>query len=321
MVDIMTKKTVYLVSFLMIVVLVLGFVFLKDILLEKSNKLTVEVYYKNNLSKNLEYETRFVSNTQPYIIFNDVFSLLLSKPKDVELSKASNEHIVLERLNYIENRKILEFYFSKDYYNMPNIEEIFFRTALVWTFTSLEDLVEEILFYVDEEPLKLNNNNSQEIFGRDNMLINPILSPDKSKVKEVTLYFANAKKTKLVAEHRNININPDNPIEKYIVEELIDGPWNIDLQVIIPKETKIRGVEVDKGVCYINVSSDFLDKLVADSKLERMAIFSIVNSLTVLPEINSVQFLVESEKIQIERGFLDLSLPIERNEDIIIASE
>ena len=50
---------------------------------------------------------------------------------------------------------------------------------------------------------------------------------------------------------------------------------------------------------------------------QKFALYSIVNSLTELDNINKVQFLIESEKTNQPAWIFDLSKPIERNEEII----
>ena len=95
------------------------------------------------------------------------------------------------------------------------------------------------------------------------------------------------------------------------------GPENNNLEAIAPKETKIYDIKTDKDICYISLSDDFLNINKLDLDDQKFAVYGIVNSLTELENINKVQFLIETEKIDKKNLIFDLTKPFERNEKII----
>jgi len=50
---------------------------------------------------------------------------------------------------------------------------------------------------------------------------------------------------------------------------------------------------------------------------ETMTIYSVVNTLTESANVTAVVFMVEGEELESLAGHMDLTGPIERNEDII----
>ena len=90
-----------------------------------------------------------------------------------------------------------------------------------------------------------------------------------------------------VSRHYSSNV----PLEKAIVEWLIKGPTNSDAQATISPSTKILGVSIVEGVCYVNLDSAFLKTPTGINS--NVVLYAIVNSLTELDNINKVQILVD----------------------------
>jgi germination protein M len=116
----------------------------------------------------------------------------------------------------------------------------------------------------------------------------------------IQLYFGDEAQNKLVLEVRYIPVEQlkgtANDIAKVIVDELIKGPAQSGLCETIPKETKLLGkVDVFSGVATVNFSKEFVEKHPGGKAKEQLTIYSIVNSLTELKEINKVKFKVEGK--------------------------
>lgn len=79
------------------------------------------------------------------------------------------------------------------------------------------------------------------------------------------------------------------------INELLKGPMDIDNMTIdIPPETKLLGIQMDKGVTYINFSKEF--KALANSEeSEDMVLRAIKLVAMQYPEIDEVEILVEGK--------------------------
>lgn len=137
--------------------------------------------------------------------------------------------------------------------------------------------------------------------------------PDKIRTK-VKLYFI--LNSELVEEERTI-ITKDMHIESEIIQELIKGPRNKTLISPIPKNTQVISAETIDGVCYLNLSKEFIKNSKWDTLGEPLIIWAIVNSLSQLDYVQRVQFLIEGKKV----GFIgeDYSFedPFIPNEELI----
>lgn len=122
--------------------------------------------------------------------------------------------------------------------------------------------------------------------------------------KRVKLYFY-SELGMLSEEWRSVKITDTAPIAEYLIAELIKGPKEEGYQRAISSETKLISVEVTEGIAYVNLQKNFIEKNKGDSRKEWAAVYSIVNTLLDLSEIDGVQFLFDGKK---DQGFESIDL-------------
>lgn len=306
-----------LVVIILICVAVFCSLFIFSIVNRKTiDRVKIEAYFPNLVENLIEREYRSISDSDNKKILSDAINILYEGPKSKNLSAfpITNLKVIDIELN---DDKSAQINFSNEYNNLNAQDELFFRGSLVWTLTSL-DFVDNVIIFVDSQPLKKSDGSFMGGLNRTNVVINPQISDEKTDLYLVKLYFRD--KNKLSCEERMININPNQPLERYVLEQIISGPINSDLSATVPPETKIHDIKTDEGICYVSLSGEFANKN-NDSESQKFALYSIVNSLTELENINKVQFLIESEKTNQPAWIFDLNKPIERNEKIIKREE
>ena len=87
----------------------------------------------------------------------------------------------------------------------------------------------------------------------------------------------------------------------------------------MPSETKIRDIKTADGICYVDFDSVLTDEILPVSPA--VTVYSIVNSLCELSNVNKVQISVKSSTNIIFGDTIDLSQPLERSLDIIETSK
>ena len=122
------------------------------------------------------------------------------------------------------------------------------------------------------------------------------ISDEQSRETIVSLYFADKENDLLKPEARLVNVkdlikSPYNTL----VELLISGPKNDKLKVVIPENTKLLNASLDKECLTLDFSSEILNYNKDDSMLKNNLIYSIVNTVTELNEVNKVKFLVNGQ--------------------------
>ena len=288
----------------------------------------VNIYFINHDGNSLEAERRYVKKGDINSEVSWVLAELISGPTNPNLSRVmpahdwgSEEYSFGARINMAmraenTNVGIVEIFFSEEYHELSMAEELLLRSALVYSFTELE-FVEAVKIYVNDEELRRNNNELMGAMNRDNLYVNTVLSREQS-FRTITLYFPNESKTHLLREEREVEIS-NRQIEDIIVEELIKGPNTLGLIAVIPSDTQVNDITIYERVFYVDLNSAFLSRIAADSKVFDLAIYSIVNSLTEISEINlrRVQFYIDSQIQEGVTGGIDITKIIERNEELI----
>lgn len=204
---------------------------------------------------------------------------------------------------------------SKEYYQNKDVDELLARIAIVNTLSEIEG-IENVIIKVDSKAL-VSTTTGEEIgkISRNDVAYGP---QDRVVAKEETIviYFPDESEEYLVAESREIEVQASLSIEKLILSELMKGPDDSSLVQIIPSDVKVIGTETKDGVCFVNLSGDFVDKAANTPAAATMALYSIVNSLTELDTIDSVQILIDG-KTGVEFGTYVLDVPLEKNTSLI----
>jgi len=272
--------------------------------------------YRVSDSGGLRPETQYIPNDSNNDQVRELLTLFLEPPGDKSLTSPVTGDIEIVS-GQIVNDTVLEIEFSPGYKQMQPLDELLFRSALVWTMTGL-DFIKGVHFYIGNDELLASDGKPFGIMGRSTILVSPVISPEKTSSQFIKLYFADNASMLLVSEMRLVDVSGGEPIEKDIVGQLIAGTKQKLLNSLIPPGTKLLGVETENGVCYVNLSTEFISDQTGNQERARLSVFSIVDSLTEIPDIRQVQFLIDSEKIAGFSGGMDISGPIDRNTMIIL---
>lgn len=138
----------------------------------------------------------------------------------------------------------------------------------------------------------------------------------------VNLYFGSGDNTKLMLEVRYIDKNAGTKgtasLATAIVNELISGPTEKDLKATIPEGTKLAGpISISSGTATVNLTKEFVDKHPGGAAASKMTIYSIVNSLTELSDIQRVKFLVNGKTVTDFKGAYQFDAPFPRTASLI----
>lgn len=230
-----------------------------------------------------------------------------------------NSHSVLPKEVEVEEFKLnngyLDIYFNSAYTKMSKSTEVLVRAAIVQTLVQVEN-VNFVSFYVDGQALADSDGNAIGMMRAEDFVQSTGSSIDSYQTTDLTLYFAN-KDGKLLSTSRKTDVryNVNTSIERLVVEQLIKGTSASGTQATVPKTTKILGVSVKEGICYVNLDSKF----VTDSYdlSPEVAIYSIVNSVIENGNVTRVQILIDGASDVVYKNTIDLSRPLEWNATLL----
>ena len=154
------------------------------------------------------------------------------------------------------------------------------------------------------EPLLLSEN---DVFLTDTGML--------PQEEMLTLYFPDDRRRYLVRETLSVEAMDDTDKPAYIMRQLLSARERGQLTSCIPQGTQLLDISVENGVCTVNLSSEFQTGMERSFTAERMAVYSIVNSLTELPEITTVDLWVAGAPLErLDR--MELSSGIVRDESL-----
>ncbi len=280
----------------------------------------VNLYFVNAATNVLEVEKRNIPKTQKESEkVEAVFREYQNGPKSTNLAAVTTKIDIRDIVNinypYNNSPETIAVNLTNQYNELTVGKQLLLISTLVYTFTDL-DFISDVEFFTENgTPLTNSGGNTVGSLDTTDMLNNPTLVPEKVNRQNIVLYFSDG--TNLVEEERSIQVKQSQTLEYQIVEQLILGPYNSELQAVIPAETKIRDIKTEEDICYVNLSGEFISKTAGDNNNNLLSVYSIVNSLTSLDNVNKVQFLIDGEKIAEIPGQPDFSKTYEKNEEII----
>lgn len=272
-----------------------------------------QVFYLNmEATKIAPVSIDIEDDVSPDEALGKLIDALYVSPDKTELRPTLTESIKVN--NYSLNTYLISVDFSKEYYDMTPTEEILVRAAIVRTLCQVEG-GKYCIFSVDGEPLLSSSGAVVGSMGIDSFVENPGAAINSTDEKNLTLYFANEDGTMLVKETRTVHYSTNVSLEKLVVEQLIEGPMNKNLQATIPSATKIISVSVMDGICYVNFDTNFENQNLEIA--EQVVLFSIVNSLIELPTVSKVQISINGDSSGKCRFNYDLSKLYEYESDVV----
>lgn len=311
----MKKRRLYIIfaTVLLFLIALIGFL----LIFSRTGKdFTVSLYYKNIAGNNLDLEARTIPHTDSTTnaeLFDAVLTELQNGPRANTSLVKTFDNVEIISAHVDENKKTAYVDLSADFFSESAVDRLFIKSSLVYTLTAL-GFIDDVVITSGETAV------SETPLNRKNVLLNPDIASEKINYQTITLYFADSTLTHLRGEQRLLEVKQSLDIEYQLVELLLGGPESSDLVSTIPSGTKLINTTTENGICYVNLSSAFLNKTNGEG-LTTLQVYSIVDSLTGLDSVNAVQFYIEGQKVTENTGEVDISTELERNESLIIQTQ
>lgn len=138
----------------------------------------------------------------------------------------------------------------------------------------------------------------------------------------VNLYFSDENGAMLVKEIRYIGMEDakqgTDKLASVLVKELVKGPANAALKATLPEGSALRSpVKLEGRTAIVDMTKEFVDNHPGGKEAEEITIFSIVNTLTELKDIENVKFQINGKTEKEYKGNFRLDNEFPRNEELI----
>jgi hypothetical protein len=135
------------------------------------------------------------------------------------------------------------------------------------------------------------------------------LQPTNGTTQLATLYFPSLNDGKIVTESRSITwAQSDTDRVRQVVLALAEGSHQGYGRVFSPSTTVRAVFLATDGTAYVDLSNDILSDFEPGIETETLAIYSIVNSITInIPSVKRVKFLIQGQEVETLDGHVDLT--------------
>lgn len=265
------------------------------------------IYYKNMEGTGLVQEEYEIPKAPLETKVNRMLDELQKSPDfDKEISVFPKE-VKVESWELSDSDLLV--HFNNEYGEMDVSTELLLRAAAVQTLVQLPE-IDFVAFYIGDQPLRDGEGNEVGYMSEELFVQNIGSTLHSYQDADLTLYFANKEGDSLKEEEVSVRYNSNTSKEKLIVEQLLKGPDSLEDFPTIPPETKILGVSVRDGICYVNFDEGFLDTVYKVSP--KIVVYSVVNSIIEGGEVGQVQILVNGQSDVMFQESVDLSEPFTR---------
>ena len=272
-----------------------------------------QVYYVSNSETKVEMHAHEMQTYDTKDQLQELVDCLSANPEKLEYKAPFGMGFQVLDMKLEEGNLLIDV--DAAYKELPAMTEVLVRAAVVRTLTQLPD-VKLVMITVEGNQLYDKNGNTVSWMSADQFIDNDGNEINTYELARVRLYFAGESGADLIAAVREKHYSTNVLMERFVVEELIAGPSG-QIEGLFPSinpNTKIINVMTKDGNCNVNLDENFLT--VVNNVSTDVSIYSIVNSLVELSNINKVQILINGE---VPSSFS--SSTFERNLDIVTTLE
>ena len=234
-------------------------------------------------------------------------------PEETDNRAAITEAIQLQSSTVADESANL--IFGVGYYAQSLTGESLTRAAIVRTLTQIPD-VNYVSFLVDGSALLNNQGAPVGVMTADQFIDNSGNEINTEEKVSLVLYFANENGDKLKTVTREVVYSSNISLDKLVMEQLITGVQDgEEAYPTINPATKVVSVTVSDGTCYVNLDKEFLTQIYKVDA--NVTIYSIVNSLVELSDVNRVQISINGETDLSYKESIPLATVFERNLELV----
>lgn len=278
---------------------------------EHQGKNLYQIYYLNRDETRIEPQEYFTDTEDSGKLIEELIEVMTTIPDDVGFHEPVHNFSIVG-YNLLDHQLTIDV--DEKYRSMSVTTEVLTRAAIVRTLTQIPG-IKYVTMRVNQEELTDNLGNAVGMMSAEQFLDNTGKEINSYEKAKLVLYFTSKDGKQLVKANRTVVYNSNISMEKLVVEQLIGGPSSDEIYPTLNPNTKIVNVTVKDGICYVNLDESFLEQ--QSNVTPQVALYSLVNSLVELQNVNKVQISINGETDLVFRETFNLKTVFERNLDIL----
>lgn len=277
------------------------------------------VYYINTNQTGIVWEEYKAKSTGINDLVEELLEELSTDPGNYAYKHSISEDVIVKEFSLMDGNLLINF--DSTYLNQDKIDEALMRAAIVKTLTQIKG-VDYVEFNVNGTPL---NDAYDKPIGQ--MKTEDFIDDNDVKTSyipaSISLFFANKSGKGLIECNERKLYDGSITMEQLILLRLIEGPDETEqsqgMKAVIPGDTVLNNVTTKEGVCYVDFSKEFLNAV--DGVNAEVSLYSVVNSLVELSNINKVQIMIDGKIVDSYLDSIELDNIYERNLNLVEGSK
>ena len=135
----------------------------------------------------------------------------------------------------------------------------------------------------------------RQVFYERDVLLSSM--DDVLQTVDVVLYFLDGQGN-LAGERCTLSLYEGQTLAESLVAALLKGPQDRELTRAIPEGFAVNYVRVDSGICYVSLPAASLALLPGDEEAQRMALWSLADSLYSIGAVEELRLLADGEELE-----------------------
>lgn len=268
---------------------------------EEAAKVNPSIYYLNAEASKLVAQEHIMKASDSNGKIEEIFQAIATETETAKESALLPEGVNMNSWEVKDNALWIDF--SASYAGMEPTREILVRAGIVRAFGSL-GIVGNVGFLIEGQELTDVRGQAVGLMKADDFVENSGKEVNAYQYVTMKLYFANRTGDKLVLEERQIYYSKNIPLERAVVEQLLEGPRAEGNYPTIPVETKILSASAMDGLGYVNFDQAFMNPSVTVNG--DVAVQSVVRSIAEACNVEKVQISINGETKVDFRGNISL---------------
>lgn len=281
--------------------------------MKTENTISYDLYFLNNEETKVFSKEILIEEGDTALQLSALIEAMRTKQDDLETHAALDYDFSVLSVSLDGEQVIMNL--DEKYLLLKPTTAVLIRAAIVRTLTQVEG-VTCVSFQIAGTPLTDSAGNPLGNLTADMFIDNAGTEINAYQTTTLTLYFADENGDMLVSEKREVEYNSNIALEKIVVEQLLAGPEKEGSYPMINPATTILSIAVKDGICYVNLSQDFLTQIY--NVTSDVTLYAITNSLVELTNVNKVQILVEGETDVLYNEKVSLNTVFERNLELVV---
>lgn len=218
-----------------------------------------------------------------------LYQLSHTDPENTQKYKpAIYEGIFYQTVSLKDGKETIDF--GSSYQELTSNREILLRTAVVKSLIQIEG-VDSVTFTVNGGSLLTKDQTPVGAMNETTFLT----SQDElyTQTQSVKLYYSNKEGDGLVEVEETITADDNTSLEMKMLKMLQEEPVQEDAKRPLPVELEINKIQIMDNICYVDLNSAIEDTVPGVE--DRVKVFAMVNTLTSLGGVSSVQFTIDGK--------------------------